>query len=69
MAAPGSTPFGDQRVPVDERHIELQAELARLSSQGDQRLIPESGHLVHPLSPPSAQPGDGSIARLRRRLS
>ncbi len=47
MAAPGSTPFDDRRVPVPETQIEGQAGLARLSSAGEQRLLPESGHGVH----------------------
>ncbi|MBE0408547.1 MAG: alpha/beta hydrolase [Anaerolineales bacterium] len=53
MAAPGSTPLGEQHMPVNDIHIEQQEELAQLSSQGEQRLIPESGHLVH-LDEPAA---------------
>ncbi|HLF75152.1 MAG TPA: alpha/beta hydrolase [Anaerolineales bacterium] len=47
IPAPGSTPFNEQYVPVPNEQIELQWELARLSPQGEQRVIPESGHSVH----------------------
>ena len=46
-SAPGSTPFNEQYVPVSNRHIEFQSELARLSSRGEQRVIARSGHSVH----------------------
>lgn len=45
--APGSTPFDQQRVSVDEAVIAAQETLARLSPQGEQCVIYESGHLVH----------------------
>jgi pimeloyl-ACP methyl ester carboxylesterase len=45
--APGSTPFDERQVPVDEAIITAQASLTALSSRGEQRLIPESGHQVH----------------------
>lgn len=46
-SAPGSTPFNEQNVPVSNSQIELQLELAGLSSRGEQRVIAESGHSVH----------------------
>jgi hypothetical protein len=45
--APGSTPFNEQTVPVSDQQITFQAELARFSSRGEQRVIPWSGHSVH----------------------
>jgi pimeloyl-ACP methyl ester carboxylesterase len=45
--APGSTPFNEQYVPVPDSQIELQLELAGQSSQGEQRVIAESGHSLH----------------------
>lgn len=45
--APGSTPFDDRRVPVDQGVIDAQAALAALSSRGEQRVIEQSGHQVH----------------------
>lgn len=46
-SVPGSTPFNEQTVPVPDSHIESQLELARQSSQGEQRVIAESGHSIH----------------------
>lgn len=46
-SAPGSTPFNEQYVPVLDSQIESQLELAMQSSQGEQRVIEESGHSVH----------------------
>ena len=46
-SAVGSTPFDVHSIPVDDHRIELQAELARQSSQGEQRVIANSGHLIH----------------------
>ena len=46
-AAPGSTPFNTQPVPVSEKQIDLQFGLSGQSSQGEQRVIRESGHLMH----------------------
>jgi pimeloyl-ACP methyl ester carboxylesterase len=45
--APGSTPFDDQLVPVSRESIDAQSTLAALSSQGEQRLIEQSGHQIH----------------------
>lgn len=45
--APGSTPFDDRRVPVQDEVIAAQGSLAALSVQGEQRVIEESGHEVH----------------------
>jgi len=45
--APGSTPFDDRRVPVGQEIIDAQGTLAALSSQGEQRVIEQSGHQVH----------------------
>jgi pimeloyl-ACP methyl ester carboxylesterase len=50
-AAPGSTPFDEQYVPVSDSQIKLQLELAGLSSQGEQRVIAASGHAVHQDAP------------------
>lgn len=47
MAAPGSTPFTAQSMPVPEARIAAQAELARSSLQGEQRIVSDSGHLMH----------------------
>ena len=47
MAGPGSTPFGGERIPVPAQQIEAQAQLAGLSTRGEQRVAPESGHLMH----------------------
>jgi pimeloyl-ACP methyl ester carboxylesterase len=46
-AAPGSTPFAEQRVAVPPDRIESQAELATCSSRGEQRILPDSGHSIH----------------------
>ncbi|MCK6584341.1 MAG: hypothetical protein L6Q49_14690, partial [Anaerolineales bacterium] len=46
-SAPGSTPFNEQYIPVSESQIQNQLELARQSSQGEQRVINESSHSVH----------------------
>lgn len=46
-SASGSTPFNEHYVPVSSNQIKLQLELAALSSQGEQRVIAESGHSVH----------------------
>lgn len=46
-AAPGSTPFAEQRIPASEQRIAQQNELAGTSTRGEQRIISESGHLVH----------------------
>ncbi len=46
-AAPGSTPFDEKYVPVGEKQIQHQQELANLSSRGEQRVIIKSGHSVH----------------------
>ena len=45
--APGSTPFDDRHVPVEEDVIAAQGALAALSSRGEQRVIESSGHQVH----------------------
>lgn len=47
MAAPGSTPFDSRSVPVGEQRLVQQAELAGKSILGEQRIVAESGHLVH----------------------
>ncbi len=47
MAAPGATPFDEQRVPVPAERIQLQQGLAGLSARGEQRVISHSGHLMH----------------------
>lgn len=47
MAAPGSTPFDTQLMAVPAEQIAAQGELAKLSPQGEQRLVAQSGHLVH----------------------
>jgi pimeloyl-ACP methyl ester carboxylesterase len=46
-SAPGSTPFNEQLIAVSESQIQSQWELARQSSQGELRVISESGHSVH----------------------
>jgi pimeloyl-ACP methyl ester carboxylesterase len=45
--APGSTPFDEQLVPVPDQQLQQQLELAGQSSQGEHRVIAESGHSVH----------------------
>jgi pimeloyl-ACP methyl ester carboxylesterase len=47
MPAAGSTPFNETYLPVPEQQTRLQLELARFSSQGEQRVIARSGHSVH----------------------
>jgi pimeloyl-ACP methyl ester carboxylesterase len=47
MAALGSTPFENQRMPVPEEQIERQLALAGMSTHGKQQISPHSGHLVH----------------------
>jgi pimeloyl-ACP methyl ester carboxylesterase len=46
-AAAGSTPFAEQRLPASELQIAQQKELAGTSTRGEQRIIHESGHLMH----------------------
>jgi pimeloyl-ACP methyl ester carboxylesterase len=50
-SAPDSTPFNEQLIAVPESQIQSQWELARQSSQGELRVISESGHSVHLDSP------------------
>lgn len=47
MAAAGTTPFDEQRVPVAAQQIEAQLTLAKTSAHGEQRVLPDSGHSVH----------------------
>jgi pimeloyl-ACP methyl ester carboxylesterase len=46
-AAPGATPFQAQQMAVDASQIENQRAMTLLSSRAEQRLIAESGHLMH----------------------
>lgn len=45
--APGSNPFEERRVAADEAVIARQGALARLSLRGEQRVVDDSGHLMH----------------------
>jgi len=45
--APGATPFDNRRVPAPEAVIAAQDRLTALSARGEQRVVAESGHLMH----------------------
>lgn len=45
--APGSTPFNEQYIQVPESQFQVQLELAKQSSKGEQRILIESSHSVH----------------------
>ncbi len=45
--APGATPFDDRRVAVPDAVIAAQGRLAAHSSRAEQRVVAESGHLMH----------------------